>query len=93
MKDVVENALKNHVFFGMTIWKGFGEGFGIVLGGRKSRFSHIFRGFFEAKIEVRYGCQKNRKNNTKPNYVEGFLGRPGGMRGLLGREKERGQKP
>ena len=30
MKDVVENALKNRVFFGTSIWKGFGRGFGRV---------------------------------------------------------------
>ena len=32
LKDGFENAFKNHVFFGISIWKGFGEGFGRVLG-------------------------------------------------------------
>ena len=57
MKDVVENALKNHVFFGASIWKGFGRG----LAGQNPRFSRFFRCFFEANFKGFFGRLKNRK--------------------------------
>ena len=84
MKDVVENALKNHVFFGASIWKGFGEGFGRVLGGRNPRFSHFFRHFFEANFKAFFGRLKNRKKERQPEVARRFwagpaeCARPGG---------------
>ena len=68
MKDVVENALKNRMFFGTSIWKGFGKGFGKVLGGQKPRFSHFFGCFFEAFFKLRFGKPKVAKKmpNMRP---------------------------
>ena len=64
MKDVVENALKNHVFFGISILKGFWVDFERVLGGQNHRFSHFFRNFFDAKFTVQFGRQKIRRKKT-----------------------------
>ena len=51
MKDVVENALKKRVFFGTSIWKRFGDGFGRVSGDQKPRFSHFFDIFSKQILE------------------------------------------
>ena len=89
MKDVVENAIKNRMFFGTSIWKGFGEGFGRVLGGQKSRFSRFFRCFFEAKIQVRFGSQKNREKTRKKRPWKDFWVGPAECAASRG-EKKRG---
>ena len=60
MKDGIENAFKNHVCFGISIWKGFGEGFGRVLGHQNPRFSRFFRCFLEVIFEARSGGVRNR---------------------------------
>ena len=60
LKDGIENAFKNHVCFGISIWKGFGEGFGRVLGHQNPRFSQFFRCFLEVIFEARSGGVKNR---------------------------------
>ena len=68
MKDVVENALKNRVFFGISILKGFWVDFGRVLGGRNPGFSYFFGCFFEVIFEARLGRAKNRPK--RPNKTE-----------------------
>ena len=77
MKDVVENALKNRVFFGISILKGFWVDFERVLGGQNPRFSHFFRCFFEVIFEARLGRAKNRpKRPNKTEMVDFCLGIP-----------------
>ena len=96
LKDGFENAFKNHVFFGISIWKGFGEGFGRVLGGQNPRFSQFFRCFFEAFFKQRFGRAKNRKKRPKNG-----AGDSGGTHfgsalrnaQAAGRDLERGDKP
>ena len=91
MKDVVENAFKNHVFFGASIWKGFGEGFGRVLGGRNPRFSHFFRHFFEAKFRMQFGSAKNRKKRLTKTIRDQFGVAAAVCAALGGRKKDGGK--
>ena len=74
----------------------FGRFLGMVLGGFWESKNLDFRIFLDVfskqKSNSFWKPQKIRKNTTRRT-VEGFLGRPGGMRGLPGREKERGEKP
>ena len=74
----------------------FGRFLGMVLGGFWESKNLDFRIFLDVFSKQKSKCVLEAKKNEKKckkSYVEGFLGRPGGMRGLLGREKERGQKP
>ena len=63
MKDVVENAPKNHMFFGISILKAFWVDFGRGLAAQNPRFSHFFRCFFEVNFEQRFRRPENRKKS------------------------------
>ena len=92
LQGLLKKALKSYMFFGTSIWKGFGVGFGRFLGGQNHRFSYFFRCFFEANFEQHFRRPKNRKKNGPRGRIPLFWGRRRGMRCLLGREKERGQE-
>ena len=92
LKDGFENAFKNHVFFGISIWKGFGEGFGRVLGHQNPRFSRFFRCFLEVIFEARSGGVKNRPERPPRAEIDTFCLRFPVIPPLLGREKERGSR-
>ena len=74
MKDVVENALKNRVFLETSIWKGFGEGVGRVLGGNKSRFSRFFPCFSKQKSKCVLEAKKLRKCEKNVTLAEFRIG-------------------
>ena len=75
----------------------FGRVLGKVLGMLWEAKNLVFRAFcsmlFRSKNRSAFWKAEKSRKNAKNNYAEGFLGRPGGMRGLPGREKERDQKP
>ena len=75
LQQLTKKALTNRMFFGTSIWRGFGEGFGRVLGGQNHQFSHFFRCFFEAKFEARFRSAKNRpKRPNKAQKAQTWLG-------------------
>ena len=77
MKDVVENALKNRMFFGTSVLIGFWKGFGRGLESQNPRFLRFFRCFFEVVFEARSGRAKNRpKRPNKTEMVDFCLGIP-----------------
>ena len=82
---------KSHLC-GDVVLGGILDGFWEVSGGRKSRFSHFFRCFFEVVFEARLGRAKNRAK--RPNKTENaqIWWRVPVVPPLLGREKERGSR-
>ena len=82
---------KSHLC-GDVVLGGFLDGFWEVSGGRKSRFSHFFRCFFEVVFEARLGRAKNRPK--RPNMTENtqIWWRAPVVPPLLGRDKERGSR-
>ena len=82
---------KSHLC-GDVVLGGILDGFWEVSGGRKSRFSHFFRCFFEVIFEARLGRAKNRpKRPNKTQKVDFWTWFPV-VPTLLGREKERGSR-
>ena len=83
--------MRDDMFFGTSILHWFWRGLGRGLGSQNRCFSHIFRCFFDVKIEVRFGTRKNwfkiRKKQTFPLFGAGFAV-PGGPWGE--RKRERG---
>ena len=83
--------MRDDMFFGTSILHWFWRGLGRGLGPQNRCFSHIFRCFFDVKIEVRFGTRKNwstnRKKQTFPLFGAGFAV-PGGPWGE--RKRERG---
>ena len=78
-----------HVFWEFDfggILGGFWEGFGKPASSIFACFSMFFRSIFQATL---WKAKKSKKIAQQEN-VGRFLGRPGGMRVLRGREKERG---
>ena len=90
-KNIEQKSMKNRMFFGTSILKGFWKGFGRVLGSQNPRFSHIFRCFFDVIFQARFGRRKNRekmrKKQTFPLFGLGFAVVPP----LLGKGKDRGK--
>ena len=84
--------MKNRMFFGTSILDGFWEGFGRGLGGQQPLFSHFFQFFFDVKIGRRFENAKIEKKQCQTMKFQPILGLPGGMCGVLGREKERGSE-
>ena len=56
---IEQKSVKNRMFFGTSILKGFWARFGRGLGSQNHWFSHFFRCFFEVIFEARFGSQKN----------------------------------
>ena len=83
--------MRDDMFFGTSILHWFWKGLGRGLGPPNRCFSHIFRWFFDVKIEVRFEARKNRFKNRKkqtfPLFGAGFAV-PGGPWGE--RKRERG---
>ena len=74
----------------------FGKILGRVLGGFWETKNLDFRISFDNLSKQKSKCvldSKRLRKNAKNKLIGRFLGRPGGMRGLPGREKEGGQKP
>ena len=65
MKDVVENALKNHPFFGTSIWICFGDGFAQFLRRQRPRFRIFFDDFSKQKSKCVLEAKKNEKKCQK----------------------------
>ena len=80
---------KSHVFWDIDfegILRGFWEGFGRP----KSSIFTFFSMFFRCKFRSAFLKAKKSKKNAPRSRMGLIWGRPGGMRGLRGREKERG---
>ena len=58
-----QNASKKYIFLGTSILSRFWEGFGLVFGGKNSRFLHFWECFFgknRYKIEVTKNKRKKQ---------------------------------
>ena len=90
-KKIEQKSMKNRMFFGTSILKGFWRGFGRVLGGRNPRFSHFFRHFFEAKFRMQFGSAKNRKKRRQNDLRLRFGVAAAVCAALGGRKKDGGK--
>ena len=79
------------MFLGTSILKGFWKGFGRVLGGQNSWFSHLFRNCFDAKFGVQIGRAKNRKKMHQ-NDLTPYFGVGAAICAALGGRKKDGGK-
>ena len=80
--------MKNRMFFGTSILKGFWPRFGRGLGSQNHWFSHFFRCFFDAKFRLQLGRAKNRKKKPQSNRFPLLGARSAVVPSLLGRERE-----
>ena len=79
-------AFKICMFFETSIWEGFWEGLGRVLGGQNPWFSKFFRHFFDAKFRVQLGRAKTRKKTPTRAIIPWSSPRFGGMCGPGGKD-------
>ena len=82
---------KSHLC-GDVVLGGILDGFWEVSGGRKSRFSHFFRCFFDVVFEARSGRTKNRPKRPNKTQNAQIWCRIPVIPDRLGREKERGSR-
>ena len=83
---IKQTLMTDCMFFRALILEGFWEGFGRP----KSSIFAFFSSFFRSIFQATFWKAKKSKKIAPRSRIPFIWGRPGGMRGLRGREKERG---
>ena len=96
MEGLLKKTLKNHMFLGTSIWKGFGVGFGRFLAAQNVRFSHLFNVFLKPNLSCVSDRLKIEKKAVRQRPSGDFgliLAAVCGMCGLRGEKKRGVQEP